>query len=65
MAPTPSFADLEQAALHVIRLIRDIPSLENTKLAVIGDLAVCRYLPRHACPAVRLARTLFSNPCIY
>lgn len=39
-----SFAQLEQAALHIIRLIADIPGLENTRLAIIGDLAVNKYL---------------------
>ncbi|KAM0547819.1 hypothetical protein ACHAPJ_010165 [Fusarium lateritium] len=46
MAPRLSFAQLEQAALHIIRLIADIPGLENTRLAIIGDLAVTKYLPR-------------------
>jgi hypothetical protein len=41
-----SFAQLEQAALHIIRLIADIPGLENTRLAIIGDLAVNKYLSR-------------------
>ncbi|KAF5660149.1 hypothetical protein FHETE_9122 [Fusarium heterosporum] len=39
-----SFAQLEQAALHIIRLIADIPGLENTRLAIIGDLAATKYL---------------------
>ncbi|GKU03884.1 unnamed protein product [Fusarium langsethiae] len=43
-----SFAQLEQAALHIIRLIADIPGLENTRLAIIGDLAVNKYLSRQA-----------------
>ncbi|CAI6099310.1 hypothetical protein V2G26_005721 [Clonostachys chloroleuca] len=46
-APPPSFAQLEQAALHIVRLMSDTPGLENTKLAVTGDLAVCKYLPQH------------------
>ncbi|KAG9256587.1 uncharacterized protein F5Z01DRAFT_478286 [Emericellopsis atlantica] len=41
----PSFAQLEQAALHIIRLIRDTPGLENTKMAVVGDLALRHHLP--------------------
>lgn len=48
MAPVgspPRFAQLEQAALHVLRLIGDTPRLEETRLAVIGDLALCQYLP--------------------
>ncbi|KAH7304046.1 hypothetical protein B0I35DRAFT_363856 [Stachybotrys elegans] len=43
----PTVSQMEQAALHVLRLIRDTPGLENTKLAVIGDLAVCKYLPKY------------------
>ncbi|KPM40281.1 hypothetical protein AK830_g6300 [Neonectria ditissima] len=39
-----SFAQLEQAALHVLHLIRNTRGLENTRLAVMGDLAVCKYL---------------------
>lgn len=48
MAPRkqpPSFAHVEQAALHILRLIRDTPGLENTKVAVVGDLALRHYLP--------------------
>lgn len=47
MAPRkqpPSFAHLEQAALHILRLIRDTPGLENTKVVVTGDLALRKYL---------------------
>ncbi|KAF4471616.1 hypothetical protein FALBO_1473 [Fusarium albosuccineum] len=47
MAPLLSFAQLEQAALYIIRLVADIPGLENTRLAIIGDLAVAKYLPDH------------------
>ncbi|KAL6917418.1 hypothetical protein ACHAPO_010139 [Fusarium lateritium] len=43
-----SFAQLEQAALHIIRLIADIPGLENTRLAIVGDLAVNKYLSQQA-----------------
>lgn len=45
-AHPPTFAQLEQAALHILRLISDAAGLENTRLAVTGDLAVCKYLPR-------------------
>ncbi|KAK7422845.1 hypothetical protein QQX98_001412 [Neonectria punicea] len=49
MAPASplSFVQLEQAALHVLHLIRNTRGLENTRLAVMGDLAVCKYLPQH------------------
>ncbi|KAI5457509.1 hypothetical protein BGZ63DRAFT_394887 [Mariannaea sp. PMI_226] len=46
MAPSPTFAQLEQAASHVIQLIRHTRGLENTRLVVIGDLAVRKYLPQ-------------------
>ncbi|KAI1335146.1 hypothetical protein F5Y15DRAFT_257887 [Xylariaceae sp. FL0016] len=49
MAPA-TFAKLEQAALHIIRLVSDTPGLENTRLAVIGDLAVCKYLKQYERP---------------
>ncbi|KAI9150122.1 hypothetical protein HJFPF1_09877 [Paramyrothecium foliicola] len=42
---TPGFAQFEQAALHILRLISDTPGLENTKLAVVGDLALRKYVP--------------------
>ncbi len=44
-ASRPRFAHFEQAALHVLRLIGETPSLEKTKLVVTGDLALCKYLP--------------------
>lgn len=40
-------AQVEQAAFHIIRLIRNTRGLENTRLAVIGDLAVCKHLPQY------------------
>lgn len=46
MAQGLSFVQLEQAALHIIRLIADTPGLENTRLAITGDLAVTKYLSR-------------------
>lgn len=47
MVSPPSFAALEQAASHIVHLIRNTRGLENTKLAVIGDLAVHKYLPNY------------------
>jgi hypothetical protein len=47
MASPPSFARLEQAASHIIHLIRNTRGLEHTRLAVIGDLAVRKYLPKY------------------
>ncbi|KAH6880711.1 hypothetical protein B0T10DRAFT_519053 [Thelonectria olida] len=47
MAPPPSFAHLEQAASHIVHLIRNTRGLEHTRLAVIGDLAVRKYLPKY------------------
>lgn len=67
MAPstttTKSFAQLEQAALHILRLIRDTPGLANTRLAVVGDLAVCKYLPQydHVAVSCVLAKTKIKD----
>ncbi|KEY74906.1 hypothetical protein S7711_01264 [Stachybotrys chartarum IBT 7711] len=47
-APSPTVGQLEQAALHILRLICDVAHLENTTVAIIGDLAVCKYLPNHS-----------------
>lgn len=46
MVPPPSFAQLEKAALAIVSLISDTPGLGSTRLAVTGDLAVCKYLSR-------------------
>ncbi|RSL94943.1 hypothetical protein CDV31_014118 [Fusarium ambrosium] len=63
MAPLLTFAQLEQAALYVVRLIADIPGLENTRLAIIGDLAVTKYLPNHGRPAsIDLVISKSSSP---
>ncbi|GAW15476.1 hypothetical protein ANO14919_048870 [Xylariales sp. No.14919] len=40
----PSVADLEQAALSVLHLMRGVAGLTNMRLAVAGDLAVKKYL---------------------
>ncbi|KAI1824385.1 hypothetical protein F4861DRAFT_531023 [Xylaria intraflava] len=49
----PSAADLEQAAISVVHLMRGVPGLANVRLALIGDLAVQKYLgqPR-ACESI-------------
>ncbi|KAH9906235.1 hypothetical protein F4778DRAFT_778627 [Xylariomycetidae sp. FL2044] len=46
-----TFDKLEQAALHIVQLVADTPGLGNTRLAVIGDLAVCKYLRQDECPS--------------
>lgn len=46
MAQRPSFAQLERAVLSIVCLIGNTPGLENTRLVVAGDMAVCKYLPR-------------------
>ncbi|KAI1433242.1 hypothetical protein GGR50DRAFT_513018 [Xylaria sp. CBS 124048] len=40
----PSAADLEQAAISVVHLMRGVPGLASVRLALIGDLAVQKYL---------------------
>lgn len=39
------FVRLQNAASQVIRKLRLIPELQNARIAIIGGLAVCRYLP--------------------
>ncbi|CAM1505996.1 Fc.00g116330.m01.CDS01 [Cosmosporella sp. VM-42] len=46
MIPTLNFTQLEQAAFHILHLIRNTNGLQNTRLAIIGDLAVRKYLPQ-------------------
>ncbi|TGJ82818.1 hypothetical protein E0Z10_g5940 [Xylaria hypoxylon] len=40
----PSIADLEQAALSVVHLMQGVAGLTNMRLALVGDLAVKKYL---------------------
>ncbi|KAI1809042.1 hypothetical protein GGS20DRAFT_591157 [Poronia punctata] len=40
----PTITDLEQAALAVIQVMKGAPGLANIRLALIGDLAVKKYL---------------------
>lgn len=40
----PSIADLEQAALSVVHLMQNVAGLANIRIALIGDLAVKKYL---------------------
>ncbi|KAJ3579545.1 hypothetical protein NPX13_g1020 [Xylaria arbuscula] len=40
----PSIADLEAAALSVIHLLQDAAELSNVQIALVGDLAVRKYL---------------------
>jgi hypothetical protein len=51
MMAWPSLGDLEQAALSVVRLMQGVEGLANIRLAVIGDLAVKKYLDQPGyCP---------------
>jgi hypothetical protein len=49
----PSVADLEQAALSVIHLMKGAPGLSNIRLALIGDLAVRKHLEQPGTCEVR------------
>lgn len=49
----PSVADLEQAALSVIHVIQGVTGFTNIRLALIGDLAVKKYLGRPGLCEVR------------
>ncbi|KAA8641639.1 hypothetical protein EYZ11_006829 [Aspergillus tanneri] len=40
----PSFAELEEAASAVIRILKSLPDFANAKIAVIGGLSLWKYL---------------------
>ncbi|KAI1184022.1 hypothetical protein F5B17DRAFT_434002 [Nemania serpens] len=44
---TVELKELEFAVCDVIQIIKQIPELAEARLAVIGDLALCHYLPDH------------------
>ncbi|KAI1260336.1 hypothetical protein F5Y18DRAFT_255723 [Xylariaceae sp. FL1019] len=61
----PGFEDLEQAASCVIRLMRDAPALANTRLALIGDLAVTKYLQQPAsCESIEFIVSKPTSPSL-
>ncbi|KAI0913864.1 hypothetical protein F4823DRAFT_507027 [Ustulina deusta] len=39
--------ELENAVCDVIQIIKQIPELADTRLSVVGGLALCHYLPAH------------------
>ena len=39
------FTDLESAAENVIALMKTVPQLADTKIVVIGGLALWKYIP--------------------
>ncbi|KAM5446515.1 hypothetical protein McanMca71_007881 [Microsporum canis] len=45
MIITPTFAEMEDTARAVILCLKKCPDLANTKIAIIGGAAVCRYIP--------------------
>ncbi|KAI0397694.1 hypothetical protein F5Y17DRAFT_414289 [Xylariaceae sp. FL0594] len=46
----PTLADLEQAALSVVQLMKAVPGLANVRLALIGELAISKYLVQQSRP---------------
>lgn len=52
----PSLKDLEAAAADVIAILKDIPGLSEARVAVIGGLALWKYMPR--------GRTTEVNACL-
>ncbi|KAI0878059.1 hypothetical protein GGS24DRAFT_29791 [Hypoxylon argillaceum] len=44
---TVGFKELEDAACNVIQIVKQIPELTASRLAVVGDLALWHYLPNH------------------
>ena len=51
----PNFNHLEQSAAEVIRILKSFPEFENTKIAIIGGLAVWMYIPWLRTTTVRFA----------
>ncbi|KAF3480545.1 uncharacterized protein GIQ15_05892 [Arthroderma uncinatum] len=45
MIITPTFAEMEDTARAVILCLKQCPDLVDTKIAIIGGAAVCRYVP--------------------
>ncbi|KAI1111879.1 hypothetical protein F5Y14DRAFT_423913 [Nemania sp. NC0429] len=61
----PSIADLEQAALSVVRLMQGVPGFTNIRLAVAGDLAVKKYLARPGlCESIEFIITKSASPSL-
>lgn len=58
---TVELKELEFAVCDVIQIIKQIPELAEARLAVIGDLALCHYLPDHRPTDVRLNFSLHYN----
>jgi len=46
----PTLPDIEQAALSIVQLMKGVPGLANVRLALIGDLAVRKYLVQQPGP---------------
>ncbi|KAI0872985.1 hypothetical protein GGS24DRAFT_465478 [Hypoxylon argillaceum] len=60
-----SAADLEQAALSVIHLMQGVPGLANIRLALIGDLAVKKYLEWPVpCESIEFIITKSASPSL-
>ncbi|KAI3327051.1 hypothetical protein HD806DRAFT_381593 [Xylariaceae sp. AK1471] len=61
----PSVADLEQAAVSVIHLMKGAPGLANIRLALIGDLAVRKYLEQPVpCESIEFVITKSASPSL-
>ncbi|KAI8950451.1 hypothetical protein F4801DRAFT_579457 [Xylaria longipes] len=61
----PSIADLEQAALSVIHLMQGVAGLANIRLALIGDLAVKKYLEQPGpCESIEFITTKSASPSL-
>ncbi|KAI1163487.1 hypothetical protein F5B18DRAFT_317589 [Nemania serpens] len=61
----PSVADLEQAALSVIHVIQGVTGFTNIRLALIGDLAVKKYLGRPGlCESIEFIITKSASPSL-
>ncbi|KAI0447263.1 hypothetical protein F4803DRAFT_363603 [Xylaria telfairii] len=61
----PSIADLEQAALSVVHLMQNVAGLANIRIALIGDLAVKKYLEQPGtCEGIEFIITKSASPSL-
>ncbi|KAI2639375.1 hypothetical protein GGS21DRAFT_427596 [Xylaria nigripes] len=62
----PSVADLEQAAISIVHLMKGVPGLASVRLALIGDLAVQKYLVEQPepCESIEFIVTKTVSPSL-
>ncbi|KAI0405951.1 hypothetical protein F4802DRAFT_125815 [Xylaria palmicola] len=61
----PTAADLELAALAVVRLMQSVAGLVNIRLALVGDMAVRKYLGQPGpCESIEFVTTKSTSPSL-